>query len=790
MSDKFKVPGNASIFNFKNVYNAFVQGVLQQGFINKIYNPTMLETRGQSILGWSSGQVDLDTPNSVDPNAGTVTYTIPAGGSILQEAVIDSFGTVYTAMVDVTTDGELTIKLAGGAEDIGELDGSNLHTAEAIIDGDGVFSVSGRTRDNGPWSATRFFSIYNHTASPVEMVFRKAAVVIGDIALFGNNDFHGVMRWNDTSGNEFWELTTDNGQNWERVWTDDADFVARVGEVAALQTVSLIHQDNILAGQNVSIEAGVAPDGTTPTLTINSSGTGGGSGTGDWTREDVTYQSLLEQSDFKYSGYDTLQTTGTVILTGSASYTVVEDDFGSGRIQGSPGDGFETNNMIFEDATNIHSFKFHAVTDTDLQVSYATSNDGSTWSSWAIFDHNEVFIHDGFNFLKFRVEIVGAFGNIYSFGVFYGADPYSAGTHIGFRERFDVPAPMVSSDVITLPNDKWYHRDGISLHVFRNGELLTIGDDYGESNVGQDAISNEIVLNAPLNTNDVIIFEEYYGYVDVSVENAVKFQVDHYPAGAHKNQATRYVVRTTGSDNNDGSPASPWLTLDHALENMNAVGINYLDIEHGESFYINDKHKLYGMDIYIYAGGYFGGGSGPSAVVYFGASDNGITNSWGNIQIFGTTITTNNISFYTEDPSDAVLPDNTDRGFSAAGCYGKYIFENTNFILKGFPLFEHADDGGIVDISLSRHSYIQTIHGDRVFPIIDFNERLGGLYDEDTNFVGDFTRFDHDSVHGLVSGGSNIRTNVDFLMGYADETTGLNYRIAIVDGKIVLKPIL
>jgi len=350
-----------------------------------------------------------------------------------------------------------------------------------------------------------------------EITFKNIVMTEGNIALLGArySETDEKIRWNNT--NDYWEISIDAGLTWERIWTEGVDFNNALNALIDQRTVGLIHQDNILEGSGITITPSNIDDGQGglwPALTISSDGGGGGTGDGDWTREDVYYQSLLEGSDFSHISYNTLVEQNGVTLIGSSSYVADEDPLGKGSIFGAQTDGFETNNLISTGETYT-TFYADAVTENDvnLTVEYSISN-GSGYGAWIPCGFKELVITDNpFTELKVRYTFSETgITKVFSYGVLYGHDEIAGMLPLGFLETLAINA--ISETTINIPNGRWYHKDGKSLEIFYDGIRMLEGTDYSEVNIGYPDKSNKVTFHIALENTKTIVFKEIYGNGD------------------------------------------------------------------------------------------------------------------------------------------------------------------------------------------------------------------------------------------------------------------------------------
>lgn len=784
MSDKYTVPENASIFNLKRAYNEFTAAVVDSSFSNLFKNPDFKGLRNNDLYGWNPSLFSAGTASLLD---GPVVEDIQGRrvmtwdqGLWMEQVVELELDQIYTLVIvsdsTVATNGNFRTQFLYGTDDLTDLAGApvtaEIFQSETVTDE--VFIQRFKTRSSAVDSTTLFNDdIKIGISSQVgvgtnQLILEKFYLIKGDIALYGtqDNEFLRSIRFADSTDGGAWEATVD-GTNWTPFLVDDAAFAARVAEIAQAQNVDLIHQDNIIAGAGMTITPGVAGDGTTPTLTFESGG--GGAGGGDWTREDVTYQSILEHSDYSYSYYDTFVDAGTVTLNGGANHSGVTDDFGTGKVQLSNTDSFETPDLIKDGTGNHSSFFFNIVTDINLDIDYATANDGTTWGAWTPFDPALiVYTPATFNNLKVRVTATSPFGNVYSFGVFYGTDVASAGNIVGFREPYVVPADATSGTDVEIPNDRWYHRDGVSLNVRYNRATLIPEVDYTEKNVGFEEKSNTVTFLIELEQDAKIEFEEIYGYVDISSDNAIRMDKAHYPSGLHKDELTTfYVDGTNGDDGNSGEDwANAWATIEQALARVDGMGITQIILKDSQNYNLTQTNSVNASLIITCENDGAGNPtSGTKPKVILDSYDEGGSNSWGSILMKNGTLVVDTVDVEIAAPFIDINPDTGKIGFPQTDALSKTtVFINYSTVnLIGSELFKAHANTQNIDYNIG-NSTIDSDFTDRTFPIVDFSDCICGLFAKTVTLTGDNTAWSGTTVLGVIKDdvGSpiNIRTNL------------------------------
>lgn len=242
----------------------------------------------------------------------------------------------------------------------------------------------------------------------------------------------------------------------------------------------------------------------------------GGAGSGS-SFEDEIYSTLLNSSSFEKMYYDTF-TNNTSITTSGASY-----NFGGSYYSGNNLDTLITPEILDSTSTDYRFF-VHIEKDDDLNVTTRYSkDDGTSWVT--ISPETTITVSSGFTTLKIEVIWNGT-GNIYSFGVLYKQLYNTFTSDTKLLNKVTILEDQIAPYKITIPYNQAYTKDGKSLAIYRNGVRLILDEHYQET----DSISITFLVN--LKINDIILFEEKYGYVDVSFENYQR--IDQLIAGSIK----------------------------------------------------------------------------------------------------------------------------------------------------------------------------------------------------------------------------------------------------------------
>jgi len=553
--DRYNTPQEATIFNFKNIYNKLIEDLSFVNNQNLLTNPNFREEREGEIFTWSNNnQLEYIGDYDEDKNSRFLRWLEPASpitpdGLFWQ--TINQYklevNTDYTFIIEMekdiaTLENEISIDILGGADDLfasiysEQIDNTLIrHFVELDRE---IHIVRFKTRENsaltGRFNSDIMIALRHHNitgAGNPWFRINNIALVQGNLAFLNPeyNELNGKVRFHDHETDEserYWEISVDNEVTWERLMTDNQYLEDRIEELIEAHMLSAVRQSNIIAGSNIDIDYGSIDDGEghiIPTLTISSTAVGGtsGGGTGDWTREDMIYQALLEQSDFSYASYNTLMEEQNVTFTGGAYYDGSEDDTGSGKVIGYTSDTFIIDDLVTEKGVDHFSFYVHAETNLGVDarevvdLEYDASTDGVIWTGWTACGLKEyITTNDVFKYLKLRFTFKGAGQrNITSYGLMYGYDQLSGNASNGFVEVHQVTAvdEAATEATIALPNGRWYHKDGKSLEVFYDGNRLLEGVDYVEVNAGFPDKSNAVTFLVDLVEDKYIVFKEIYG---------------------------------------------------------------------------------------------------------------------------------------------------------------------------------------------------------------------------------------------------------------------------------------
>jgi hypothetical protein len=763
MSDRFTLPDNASVFNLKRAHNGLSDAVVESGFQNLLKNPDFKGLRAGITYGWNGDGTSLW--NASYDLSGQRIITLDDTQSFHQHFTDLKLNTTYTLAVLCDSIESMSIEISGGVDDFTDISGSAAPVTGSTTPGISLTVLRITTRETAVDSTTLFndslqVTFTNDSGVTVPVTVRGIVLVEGELDLpyLVDNEWSRSIRFTDSSTGGYWQLTAD-GTSWERIWSENNEFIARVGLIVSDQMVSYIHQDNIIGGAGITVTPGVAVDGTTPTLTFDATAAGG-SGLGDWTREDVTYQSALEHSDFRYLTYDKLNATGTVVLVGAASQLTNEDDYGTGRVQGGSGSGLETKDLIQDGTGNHLSYYLQVITDGQVDARRQISADGITWSAWADTTANTLIVDStAFNHIKFELTFSGAGSkNIFSYGLLYGSQMASAGDTVRMFETYEVPADATAGTILAIPNGQFYHADGESLNIHYNRAKLINTVDYDEI-IQTDGLGQEVLFNIALDATATIVFSEYYGKVDESVESWNRMNTNHTIGGAHEQVITNLYVDATGSDLNAGtSEAQAFQTIDKALNNVNSLGTTVINLHANQTFSVVENHYYQYVDLNIKA---YGVGTDPN-ILFESYTTVGLQNTWYYIGARNGSILFSGVNVDSDNPSISGNADSSVKGIIGSIEYSNLDvhFNACTVNLYGCEICKLANNQ-IVDFTFT-DSILQTSHAVRTMPVIDFNDQLGGLQLTNTSLIGGYTT-ETDAFIGLVNAAANIRSNIESL---------------------------
>ncbi len=256
-------------------------------------------------------------------------------------------------------------------------------------------------------------------------------------------------------------------------------------------------------------------------------GTVGGGGSGDLQAEELQYTTLLQSSGFEECYYDIFDMPNTVTLSGSPAPVYSSNN---SFYEGSSGAVIEQE-IVTNAENDLYRFLVHVESDEIAALSAQYQTDKTVLLSpedqWVSFDLKEnITVLEGFKTLKIKITWNGA-GNLYSFGVLYQEANYAYTTDTRMLEYLPLTVAYPANTQITLPNNAVYTENNKSLEIYLNGARLTPTVDYDEVN------NQTVKFKIALNISDKLIFTEKFGYVDTSIENHNRINLQHNDVGEH-----------------------------------------------------------------------------------------------------------------------------------------------------------------------------------------------------------------------------------------------------------------
>lgn len=591
----YTLANNISVFNIKSVYNKFVEEMLAAGYKNILRNPGFTQEIGGLTYRWNSS-IDLRVPTAFDEATGDITFTLQEAEFIRQNVTDDiRLNKKYSATVRVQNTEQIRVRLVGGVNDI-SMNGMSSQAEITIPPYDGtnwnVFGFTAQSRKNAfdttAFAGDIYFEIISDSTDN-EITFGGLYLNEGGVNLNGISPQAQILdniRYRaDDATNSWWEITH-NGYEWHRLWSDDFDFEIRILDIFSSLTIeNFLTPGDIQAGDGIAILPILDSTGNATGIRIyNTGGTGGGGGVGDWTKDDVNYQTMLEHSDYQYVVYDRFLEDNMIKTVGQSDW--FSTDLGNYLMQN--GATIETVELLPIQGDSGPFLSFFPSYDSDVALISEYTIDGTTWIA---FNSDElVTINGGFSSLKLRFTS-SAVTKFYSYGVLMGETDFSSGSAFAFREKYVVPADTTAPIVLDLPNSAHYHADGKSLQIFYNRAQLILGVDYNEVGTG---ISTQIEYLFDLEQDAEIVYQEYYGYQDASQDNLDLFLTEHTSDGKHY-QITKvfYVDSVNGSDiTGTGTEGNPFASIKKASQQLEGGGRGGIVLE-GDATYEVDAHIFF-----------------------------------------------------------------------------------------------------------------------------------------------------------------------------------------------------
>ena len=223
--------------------------------------------------------------------------------------------------------------------------------------------------------------------------------------------------------------------------------------------------------------------------------------------EELEYQFLLSDSSYSSCYFNVFSELNTMIENnGGDELNVVYSSLNTSYVIK---DTFsvQTNNIITE---NVKTFLVTENATGDYTREYSVDG-GNNWVE--VPEDGKIWYESGYTDFRLRyTSNVDGF-ELKSFGVLLNDQGYVGNTRVRLREYIQLTEDLAAGTGINLPYGQKYTNDNQSLTIIVEGIILTPVRDYTE-------IDNRTVsFNVDLSEGDIILFEEYYGYVDVSLEN-------------------------------------------------------------------------------------------------------------------------------------------------------------------------------------------------------------------------------------------------------------------------------
>lgn len=253
--------------------------------------------------------------------------------------------------------------------------------------------------------------------------------------------------------------------------------------------------------------------------------------------EFLEYQTLLQDSsEFSELYYDVFKTTNSVVSTGVYSspdsmYTLTNNQT---VLTGNILEGVDADDdfFVYQSSTN------------NLQLEYSI-NGGTTF---VISDSDRISLDATTTDLRLRftnktTEPI----DFYSFGVLYGKEglAFESMSVNKMLEVLSLTQDYIAGTTFNIPNNLSYTFGAKALEIQVNGITLVQNLHYEEV----DKWSVKFLI--ALKKNDIVVFTEFYGYVDTSIENSQRLDnmdVDLYKAAKgiyHKDIGTANNVILT-----------------------------------------------------------------------------------------------------------------------------------------------------------------------------------------------------------------------------------------------------
>jgi len=234
--------------------------------------------------------------------------------------------------------------------------------------------------------------------------------------------------------------------------------------------------------------------------------------------DDLAYSLLLVSSPFTDVWYDIFLSDTLTVTSGSATFQYENTKY----IINSVGTVLETDDLI-NSSTTYYRFVIHVDANVTPTIEYSLDS-GTTWTT---ANPDEVILEaNGYTKIKLRFTFDST-GEFYSYGILYNYDFSSYTSDSRMLEIWHPDQNYPAGSNILLPNNATYTNDGKSLEIFMDGLRLVPGEDYIEID------HRTVQFQIDITTDDTIVFTEKYGYVDTSIENYSRLNLEHNDIGEH-----------------------------------------------------------------------------------------------------------------------------------------------------------------------------------------------------------------------------------------------------------------
>jgi len=228
MNENFLIPPSCSLFNIKTIYNEFINRIGFDGFqnlvINSSFDDIIVSSGVQTQSGFSSNFDLTQTPLSMN-----------TGEFFSQDLKLLSSNEVYTFVFDFKSDQDINFKFVNTPSSV-------------IVDDNGVeidISILAETDDFGnpirQQQAITFYTGLYSEASPASMLFTaltptlleiyNISIVRGTFAVNLQKTeccFSDYVRYADDGINGYYELSSDGGFTYNRIYTSSTQDIAQL----------------------------------------------------------------------------------------------------------------------------------------------------------------------------------------------------------------------------------------------------------------------------------------------------------------------------------------------------------------------------------------------------------------------------------------------------------------------------------------------------------------------------------------------------------------------------------